>query len=46
MNEAYIVTGGCGFVGRHLVKRLIKQGHDTIIIDNLFYEFSQAVFLS
>jgi nucleoside-diphosphate-sugar epimerase len=35
MNEAYIVTGGCGFVGRHLVKRLIKQGHDTIIIDNL-----------
>lgn len=31
-----LVTGGCGFVGRHLVKRLIKNGHEIVLVDNLF----------
>ncbi len=30
-----IVTGGCGFIGSHTVDRLVKDGHDVIIIDNL-----------
>jgi len=31
-----LVTGGAGFVGSHLVDRLMYQGHDVIVADNLF----------
>ena len=31
----FVVTGGAGFVGSHLVKLLVKNGHDVTIIDNL-----------
>ena len=30
-----IVTGGAGFIGSNLVDRLIKDGNEVIIIDNL-----------
>ena len=30
-----IVTGGCGFIGSHLVERLINDGHSVVVIDNL-----------
>ena len=31
-----LVTGGCGMIGSNLVKRLVKEGHDVSIIDNLW----------
>jgi len=30
-----LVTGGCGFIGSHLVDRLVNDGHEVIILDNL-----------
>ncbi|MBQ1612145.1 MAG: SDR family oxidoreductase [Alphaproteobacteria bacterium] len=31
-----LVTGGAGFIGSHLCKRLLKDGHDVICLDNYF----------
>jgi UDP-glucuronate decarboxylase len=36
MNKRILVTGGAGFLGSHLLDRLIEQGHDVICLDNLF----------
>jgi len=30
-----LVTGGCGFIGSHVVDAFISQGHDVAVIDNL-----------
>ncbi len=35
MAEKYVVTGGAGFIGSHIAERLLNDGHDVHVIDNL-----------
>lgn len=35
MNRKTVVTGGAGFIGSHLVERLLNDGHHVTILDNL-----------
>ena len=30
-----LVTGGAGFIGSHICRRLVREGHDVVAIDNL-----------
>jgi len=31
-----LVTGGAGFIGSHLVDRLVEEKHDVVVLDNYF----------
>ena len=31
-----LVTGGCGFLGSHICRRLVNEGHDVVALDNFF----------
>lgn len=31
-----LVTGGAGFIGSHLIDRLMDQGHEVICLDNFY----------
>ncbi|HWL54552.1 MAG TPA: dTDP-glucose 4,6-dehydratase [Chthoniobacteraceae bacterium] len=37
-----LVTGGCGFIGSHLVRLLIARGHSVLNVDKLTYAGNRA----
>lgn len=41
----YLVTGGSGFIGSHLIEELLKHGHSVINIDNFddFYDYKVKI---
>ena len=36
VRKRVLITGGAGFIGSHLCRRLIDQGHEVIAVDNFF----------
>jgi len=36
LRKRVLVTGGAGFLGSHLCKRLLDDGHDVLCVDNFF----------
>ncbi|MSQ40766.1 MAG: SDR family oxidoreductase [Dehalococcoidia bacterium] len=34
-NPKVLVTGGAGFIGSHIVDRLVEEGHAVVVVDNL-----------
>jgi UDP-glucuronate decarboxylase len=36
MSKRILVTGGAGFIGSHLVERLLDAGNDVLCLDNFF----------
>ena len=36
MRQRILVTGGAGFLGSHLIERLLGRGAEVICVDNLF----------
>ena len=43
MTNTVLVTGGAGFLGSHLIDKLLQQGNDVICVDNLFTGSKQNI---
>ena len=38
-----LVTGGCGYIGSHMVHELVDGGQDVVVLDNLTTGFRWAL---
>ena len=36
IRKRILITGGAGFLGSHLAERMLKDGHDVLVVDNFF----------
>lgn len=36
IRKRVLITGGAGFLGSHLAERMIKAGHDVLVVDNFY----------
>ncbi len=36
LRKRILVTGGAGFIGAHLCRRLVNEGHDVLCVDNFY----------
>lgn len=41
--EAILVTGGCGYIGSHVVRQLTEAGYQVVVYDNLSTGFRDAL---
>jgi UDP-glucose 4-epimerase len=41
--ERLLVTGGCGYIGSHVVRQLSEAGYEVIVYDNLSTGFADAL---
>ena len=39
-----LVTGGAGFIGSNIVKRLLELGHEPVVLDNLSSGYKENLF--
>ena len=43
MNKKVLVTGGAGFIGSHIVDRLLEEGYSVVIVDDLSTGFRKNI---
>ncbi|MEI6205148.1 MAG: UDP-glucose 4-epimerase GalE [Desulfuromonadales bacterium] len=43
MSESILVTGGCGYIGSHVVRQLFESGRKVVVYDNLSTGFRSSL---